>query len=165
MPESKGLEPVIVSRTIAAPADKLWAMVSDITRMGEWSPETTGGAWVKRAKGPSVGARFKGKNRNGPKTWSIVCEVTESVPGKVFAFDAMAMGVRYANWRYDFEPVGDAAAPGGNASTLVTESVIDNRGHLFKWAGAKMSGVTDRVSHNERTMTETLEALAVAAES
>jgi len=131
-------------------------MVSDITRMGEWSPETTSGAWIKGASGPAIGARFKGDNRNGTKTWSIVCEVTACEPGVSFAFDAMAGPVRYANWRYDFE-----TTPAG---TVVTESVSDQRGKLFKFIGAKVSGVSDRETHNKQTMTETLEALAHAVE-
>ncbi len=148
---------VSVSRTINAPAEQLWKMVSDITRMGDWSPETTSGTWVKGASGPALGARFKGDNNNAGKTWSIVCEVTACEPGKSFAFDATAGPIRYANWRYDFETT--------DAGTVVTESVTDKRGRVFKKVGAKISGVSDRATHNKRTMTETLEALAAAAES
>lgn len=147
---------VSVSRTINAPAEELWEMVSDITRMGQWSPETTDGTWLKGATGAAVGARFTGDNRNGSKTWSITCEVTACDRGKRFAFDAMAGPIRYANWSYDFE-----TTPEG---TVVTESVSDNRGRLFKFAGAKISGVSDRATHNRRTMTATLAALAAAAE-
>jgi uncharacterized protein YndB with AHSA1/START domain len=49
---------VSVERTIAASPDALWKMVSDVTRMGEWSPENTGGEWLKGATGPAVGAKF-----------------------------------------------------------------------------------------------------------
>lgn len=145
-----------VSRTINAPAQQLWEMVSDITRMGEWSPETTDGAWIKGASGPAVGARFKGDNRIETKSWSIVCAVTDCEPGKTFAFDATAGPIRYANWRYDFE-----ATEGG---TIVTESVVDNRNWLLKKIGERITGVTDRVTHNKATMTATLAALATAAE-
>jgi uncharacterized protein YndB with AHSA1/START domain len=148
---------VRVSRSIKAAPQELWEMVSDITRMGEWSPEATSGAWIKGATGPAVGARFKGNNRNGSKSWSTVCEVTRCEPGKVFAFDAMVGPTRYAEWFYEFEAQGE--------TTLVTESVEDKRNRLFTWAGGKVSGVTDRTSHNEATMTATLEALAAAAES
>ncbi|HAS09465.1 MAG TPA: SRPBCC family protein, partial [Acidimicrobiaceae bacterium] len=51
---------VSVSREIAAPPQRVWELISDITRMGEWSPETTGGKWLKGATGPAVGARFRG---------------------------------------------------------------------------------------------------------
>lgn len=148
---------VSVRRTIAAPPEQLWSLVSDVTRMGEWSPETTSGSWTKGADGPKVGARFKGDNRNGDKSWTTVCEVTDCAPGEVFAFDAMAGPVRYANWRYEFEVVPEG--------TVVTETTIDSRGRIFKWIGGRISGIDDRRPHNERTMTATLEALASAAES
>lgn len=62
--------PTAESRDIAAPAEKLWSLVSDLPRMGEWSPENAGGKWVKGATGPALGARFKGNNKNGVRRWS-----------------------------------------------------------------------------------------------
>ena len=56
---------VEVERTIAAAPEKLWALVSDVTRMGEWSPETVGCEWVGDPKEPVIGARFKGRNQRG----------------------------------------------------------------------------------------------------
>ena len=61
---------VSVSREIAAPAEQVWAMVSDVTRMGEWSPEAEGATWLGDASGAAPGARFRGTNRHGTKTWS-----------------------------------------------------------------------------------------------
>ena len=58
---------VSVTRDIAASPAKVWEMLSDLPRMGEWSPENTGGKWVRGATGPAVGARFVGSNRNGKK--------------------------------------------------------------------------------------------------
>jgi hypothetical protein len=34
--------PTAVSHDIAAPAEMVWALVADLARMGEWSPENTG---------------------------------------------------------------------------------------------------------------------------
>ena len=62
-------EPVSVSREVAAPPEEVWALVSDLTRMGEWSPEARGGRWAGGTDGPSVGAVFKGRNRNGRYRW------------------------------------------------------------------------------------------------
>ena len=56
-----------MSRVIAASAAEWYDMVSDLRRMGEWSPENRGGAWIKGARGPAVGARFKGSNFKSPK--------------------------------------------------------------------------------------------------
>ena len=57
--------PTAATRDIAAPAEKVWILVTDLPRMGEWSPENAGGKWVKGATGPALGAVFKGTNRNG----------------------------------------------------------------------------------------------------
>ena len=51
--------------TIDAPPERVWDLVTAITRMGEWSPESTGGRWTRGATGPATGARFVGSNRNG----------------------------------------------------------------------------------------------------
>ncbi len=50
-----------VSIDIAAPPEKVYALVSDITRMGEWSPECRSCRWADEATGPTVGARFKAR--------------------------------------------------------------------------------------------------------
>ena len=44
--------PTAVSRDIDAPAHDVFALVSDLTRMGEWSPENSGGTWIKGSTGP-----------------------------------------------------------------------------------------------------------------
>lgn len=90
--------------TVDAPPDRVWALVSDITRAGEWSPEATGGRWRDGATGPSVGARFVGTNRHGPLRWSTHCRVTECEPGRRFTF-VVAEG-RTA-WGWVLTPDGD----------------------------------------------------------
>ena len=53
-------ETVSVTREIAAPAETVWAMVSDVTRMGEWSEECHTCEWHEEFDGPAVGAVFDG---------------------------------------------------------------------------------------------------------
>jgi len=145
---------VSVSRVIAVQPEQLYGLVSDLPRMGEWSPENTGGKWKGSATGPAVGAKFVGANRNGSKQWTTLCTVTEATLGKVFGFDVTAAGFKVASWRYDFEPVG-----GG---TRVTETWTDNRGVLARLLGKPVSGVGDRAAHNRAGMERTLQALATA---
>ncbi len=76
-----------MSREIAAPADKVWRMVSDLPRMGEWSPENEGGTWLKGATGPVPGALFRGSNRNGAKKWKTRVKITDADPGRRLSFD------------------------------------------------------------------------------
>ena len=73
---------VTVSREIATPAEQVWTMVADLTRMGEWSPENQGGTWLKGADGPAPGVKFRGVNRNGTKTWKAVATIVDAEPGR-----------------------------------------------------------------------------------
>ena len=100
---------------IDTPPDALWAMVSDVTRMGEWSPETEWVEWLDGAIGPAVGARFKGNNRRGRAKWSTTCHVTAAERGSYFAFTVGHPARPATRWDYRFEPAGEG-------STKVTES-------------------------------------------
>lgn len=148
---------VSVDTVIDAPADELYAMISDITRMGEWSPENTGAAWKGEATAAEVGARFTGKNANGRKRWSTDCKVVEAEPGKAFAFAVTAVGFKVATWRYVLEPAG--------SGTRVTEQWHDSRGAIAKALGKPASGVADRASHNQASMEQTLANLKAAVEA
>ena len=145
-----------VSREIGAPPETVWDMVSDVTRMGEWSPETTTCEWEKGATAPVVGAKFKGTNRNGSKTWSTGATVTAADRGRRFAFLVAVGPVKVAEWSYDFETT--------DAGCRVTETWTDRRNGLVKALGKPMSGVDDRAAHNRAGMEHTLERLAAAAE-
>lgn len=107
----EGSASIVINR----PAAEVFAAIADITRMGEWSPECTGGRWVTPATGPAVGATFEGDNAAtaGPvtlKRWTTTSEVTECVPDEVFEFVAEG----YTTWRYDLTE--------SDGATTVTES-------------------------------------------
>ena len=102
-----------VSLHIDAPPQRIWRLVSDVTRMGEWSPVCYRCEWVDGSSGPEVGAKFKGYNRQGPLKWWTTCEITESEPGRVFEFRTIdglfSVGHRnkeMTRWRYEFTPDG-----------------------------------------------------------
>src|SRR5271156_1062152 len=92
--------PTAVTQDIAAPPEKVWALVSDLPRMGEWSPENAGGKWVKGASGPALGAVFEGTNKNGFRRWSTVVTVVACEPGVVFEFAVTSGPFAVASWRY-----------------------------------------------------------------
>ena len=102
---------------IAAPAEKIWDLVSDVTKIGRYSPETFEAEWLDGATGPAVGAKFRGhvkRNGKGPIYWTT-CTVLASEPGREFAFGVGANEQKPLNvWRYRLEPSGDG--------TDVTES-------------------------------------------
>jgi hypothetical protein len=73
---------------IDAKPDRIWDVVSDVTQIGRFSPETFEAQWLDGASGPAVGARFRGhvrRNGRGPVYWTT-CVVVASDPGREFAF-------------------------------------------------------------------------------
>lgn len=90
--------------TIEADPSRVWETVTDITRMGEWSPECTGGKWVRGATGPTAGARFVGSNAHGFMRWRTHCQVVLHEPEHRFAFTVAESGM---TWGWRVEPEGD----------------------------------------------------------
>jgi hypothetical protein len=85
-------------------------MVSDVTRMGDWSPVCKA-CWWEDGGGPRVGATFTGRNELPDRTWETRSVVAVADPGTEFAFVVQVTGTR---WGYTFAPV--------EGGTLVTES-------------------------------------------
>ena len=148
---------VSVSRDVAAPAEAVWDLISDVSRMGEWSPETTSARWIKGATGPTEGARFQGTNRHGSRRWKTVATVTAAARGERFAFRVTAGPLKIADWGYELTPTDDGCR--------VTETWTDLRSGLSKAVSGPISGVKDRATHNRATMEQTLERLGTAAEA
>jgi len=148
---------VSVRTEIRAPVDQVWAMVADLPRMKEWSPENDGAVWRKGATEAAVGASFTGKNRRGSKSWSTVGTIVECEQRRSLAFRVTAGGLKVARWSYLIEPT--------DAGCQVTETWTDERGGLVKFLGGLTTGVTDRMSHNRDGMEQTLANLKAAAEA
>ncbi len=94
---------------MAASPEAIWDLVSDVTRIGRYSPETFEAEWTDGASGPVVGARFRGhvkRNGRGPTYWTP-CTVTTSVPGREFAFGVGWGSSPLSVWGYTLEPSGD----------------------------------------------------------
>src|SRR5215207_7686566 len=144
---------VEVSRVIAAPAEVLYDIVSDLPGMGELaSDEHQGGRWVGGATAPAVGARFKGRNSNGARRWNTVATVDIADRGRQFAFDVAGGPIKVSRWSYRFEPV--------ERGTRVTPVWDDRRNALAKKFGDALSGVSDRAATNRAAMETTLANLA-----
>ena len=115
---------------MAAPADRIWELISDVTRIGSYSPETFEAEWLDGATGPAVGARFRGhvkRNGKGPVYWTT-CTVLASTPGREFAFGVGSADKPINTWRYQLESAGDG--------TDVTESfqLADSAPIRLYWA-------------------------------
>lgn len=97
---------------MSATPQQVWDLVSDVTRVGEYSPETFEAQWLDGATGPAAGVRFKGhvkRNEKGPVYWTV-CRITESEAGRVFEFQVLGAGQVINTWRYEFAPDADGTA-------------------------------------------------------
>ena len=143
---------------IDAPPERVYALVSDVTRMGEWSPETVRCEWIGGATGPAVGARFKGSNKRGIARWSTKPEVVAADPGREFAFVTRSRGPS-TRWTYRFE----AAADGGT-DAMESFELLDDLTLIIRVADRYVMGITDRKADLESGMQLTLERIKRVAE-
>jgi uncharacterized protein YndB with AHSA1/START domain len=142
---------------VDAPPERVYALVADVTRMGEWSPECIRCRWLGPDREPRVGARFRGTSRKGWRRWSTVSTVVAAVPGQSFGFEVTYFGLPVATWQYDLRP-------DGGGGTHLAESVEDRRGRLVRALSPLITGSSDRGRRNTETMRTTLARLKAAAE-
>lgn len=94
----------VSSIDVDAPPEAVWAVVTDVTRTGEWSPVCHTVRWTDGSTGPAPGARFRGENRIGRVRWARECEVTQADRPRTFAFRTFYKGKESTRWRYEIEP-------------------------------------------------------------
>ncbi len=142
---------------MAASAEKIWDLVSDVTRIGEYSPETFEAEWLDGATGPIVGARFRGhvrRNGKGPTYWTT-CTVTMCEPGREFAFGVGPRDKPINTWRYSLKSA--------DAGTDVTESFQLSKTLPLRIYWALLGWARGRTNRNG--MRSTLERIRAEVES
>jgi hypothetical protein len=141
---------------IQASAETVYDLVSDLTRMGEWSPENRGARWLGGKSCAAVGTRFIGQNRAGPLRWFTFGRVTVADPAREFAFEITFGPMPVACWQYVFTPTEDGGC-------VVVESWTDRRPDT---ARPVLDAVfrAKRADINARGMAKTLANLKRAAE-
>jgi hypothetical protein len=147
-----------VSIHIEASPAQVYDLVSNVTNMGQWSPETRRCKWVQ-GDGPAVGARFKGYNRRGRARWSSTLEVIAADPGVEFAFRRAVLHCGVCDWRYRMEP--DAAG------TTLTESYEVSKPDwaITNWFNGLVLRVEDRDTDLTEGMRTTLAWIKQSAEN
>lgn len=113
-------ESIVVARS----PEVLYNMVSDVTRMGEWSPVCQA-CWWDDGDGPRAGAWFTGRNELPERTWETRSQVVAADRGREFAFEVNSGWVR---WGYTFTAV--------DSGTQVTE--------FWEFLPAGIAGFHDR---------------------
>ena len=143
---------------MAAPADKIWDLITDVHSIGSYSPEVFEAEWLDGATGPTLGARFRGhvkRNEIGPVYWTV-CRITACEPGREFGYEVLVGDRGVNNWHYELAPGGDG--------TDVTESFRMTSSpfvHAYYW----LFGGWLRQRRNVRDMTTTLNRIKDVAEA
>lgn len=145
-----------VSREINAAPASVFAALTDITRMGEWSPECHTCTWNEGSSAPVLDAMFTGQNRNDDKEWTTESKIVDLEQDARFFFDCMVGDFVFAKWGYEIAAT--------SAGCTVTEHWQDLRPEAALERSKVISGVEDRVSHNQAGMEATLARLAAAVE-
>jgi hypothetical protein len=86
----------------AADVHDIWQVLTDVTRMGQWSPECTGCTWLDHGGAVGVGTRFRGTNRWGPIRWATICTIEVFDVDKCFAYSARHWSGAQTRWSYKF---------------------------------------------------------------
>jgi len=144
------------SLEVATSPEAVYQLITDVTRMGEWSPECYRCEWLDGSDAAVPGARFRGHNKLGNFRWQTTAMIISAEPGLLFAFTTVhdKTGRHETAWRYDLRPV-----PGG---TLLTESF------QFLWcpvASRLMELPVPRGRQVSRGIRQTLVNIKAAAEA
>ena len=146
-------ESIVVARSPEA----LYDMVSDVTRMGEWSPICTA-CWWDDGDGPRAGAWFTGRNELPERTWETRSQVVAADRGREFAFEVNSGWVR---WGYTFTAV--------DSGTQVTESweflPAGIAGFHDRYGNGAEAQIANRTEAAHQGIPATLAAIKKAAEA
>jgi len=142
---------------VARSAECLYDMVSDVTRIGEWSPVCKA-CWWDEGSSARAGGWFTGRNTTADRTWETRSEVVVAERGREFAF---IVGGSYVRWGYTFTVVGEG--------TRVTESweFLPEGIAMFeeKFGADAQTQISDRTKAAHDGIPLTLAALKRTAES
>jgi uncharacterized protein YndB with AHSA1/START domain len=147
---------VTVEELLPASPEAVFALLTDVERMGGLGPENVRSRWVDDRRG--VGAVFRGYNSRGDLAWDVPCRVVEHVPPTRFAWTTGNPEHPSATWSYELAPV--------EGGTLVTQTFRHGDGFTYLRAAAERRPekeeeyVADRAEELERNMLATLRAAA-----
>jgi uncharacterized protein YndB with AHSA1/START domain len=139
---------------IDAPVATVWALVSDLSRMPQWSPQCR----LMKALGPvRQGTRTINLNRRNKMFWPTTCVVTEVIPEKKLAFQVNQNGTI---WSYELEPT--------DAGTRLVESRHAENG-VTAFSTLSVNAMLGGVPNFERELVDGMNAslsrIKAAAES
>lgn len=145
-----------VEAVVAAAPAQVWALLTDLRRMSQWSPELVRMLPLKRG-GLRVGQWYLGLNRRKLVVWPTRNVVAVLEPGRTLAWDTTSSGAR---WIWDL-------APEGSGTRVVHRRPVPGKLTLISrvFAPVALGGVEAHADELEAGMRQTLARLGAVAES
>jgi uncharacterized protein YndB with AHSA1/START domain len=140
---------------IAAPPARVWAALTDLRRMPDWSPELLRMVPLKPG-GLKVGQQYLGLNRRKAVIWPTRSVVAVLEPERALAWDTRSSGAR---WIYELSAEGDG-------TRVVHRRPVPGRLTILSKAFAPLAlgGSDEHADELEAGMAETLSRLKAAVE-
>ena len=142
---------------IEAPPSTVWAFITDLDVLAQFSDEFQGGDWLDPSIGPGPGQRFHGRNENPRASWDVTCTVTDWEPDRAFGWCVEGPSDPVATWRFTLEPDGDGTrlayrarmgpGPSGVTSFIAAHPEHEERiveGRIAAWT-ANMESTVDGI--------------------
>ncbi|CAN5593405.1 SRPBCC family protein [soil metagenome] len=146
-----------VETVIAAVPATVWAVLTDFSRMPEWSPELVAMRPLLRG-GLRTGQQYVGINRRKAVVWPTRSVVSILDPGSVVAWDTRSSGAR---WIWELTPTGD-----GGTRVVHTRPVPTGLTRVSGvFAKAFLGGALGHADELEAGMATTVERLKAAVEA
>jgi uncharacterized protein YndB with AHSA1/START domain len=139
---------------IDAPPARVWALVSDVARMPEWSPQVD--SVRVDADAPALGVRFTNQNSQGAAKWTTHAEIVRFEPEREVAF---RIEENWAVWSFRLEPT----ASGGTRLTQRRETPDGLSSYALDATDAHLGGQVAFTAVLNAGMEQTLAAIRAAA--
>ena len=146
--------PISVAVDIDAPSDAVWSVVSDVTRMPEWSPECRKILTLGSPRS-GAGTRFVGINRRGWAFWPTTSTVVRFEPGRAVAWKTRQSA---ATWTYELEPTE-------TGTRLTARRDLDAFSPMTKVAAPLIGGAVGHDHELTEGLRTTLERIKAAVEA
>lgn len=144
--------------TVEAPPERVWALLTDFSRMPEWSPELVRMVPLKPG-GLRVGQWYLGLNRRKAALWPTRNVVSALEPGRTVAWDTTSSGAR---WIWELTP----AAEGTTTRVVHRRPVPRGMTAMSRvFAPLALGGSVGHADELEAGMARTVARLKAAAEA
>lgn len=147
--------PITASVHVDASPEAVWAAVSDVRRMPEWSPECRRVVVLGPAGAVGVGTRFLGVNRRGWAVWPTISTVVRHEQDRAVAWKVRQSA---ATWTYELEP-------DGSGTRLTARRDLDGFSTMTRVAAPLIGGAQSHDEELAQGLATTLERIKATVEA